>query len=689
MKKLSRIKVIGILGFFILPFSGTSQSSLECGDILLAHIKSRRDSIQDTRGKDPIKAEELARKLIDTLSDINLHSNYKCRKIKAEIYEELAVSKLYLLKFNEAENSVRKGLELVGDRDSTFVKAEAFNTLAEIFKERYKTEINQNSSLLDSARLIYELALENIPDTNLINELVLENISDTNLVQKAYYYNAVIFGNLAEVHIEKKEYDTAKYYIKKSLYVSRIAPKPKLEDTLKYNRHFGYIFESLADLYERSEIMDSAKVFLDSSIFYREPLKDEDKYEWMLINIRYANHLIKERDESFSDKYEEASLIGKSIGPGWKRKILRSIDYEDLANYYEFLKDERDKAHANLATARILLVFLVFSVVLLLIEYGKVRREKTKTEKQKELAESRKKYIEQLRKISEKITSTLNLNFILKEVYKEVNKVMDASIFGIGFYSPTENLIEIKLAINEGRVYKPYIRNLNNKKQYPAWCIDNALMDNMGIVYVNNTETEFSNYGFDSPPDDGNRELIDGSLSRRASSLMYVPLVFEKKVLGLITVQSFESNAYNVKDKNFLEDLARIVSISLANAKTFEEVYQSNLKKDLIISVTDHDTHKFFGWAKSSVEEIDKKNQIPELGRHISNLRKYLKGIELTFKNLKKWSSQLKLERFEPKLGKVNLTEFVNGLGLYEAYAGTKQLKLEIFPPSEEVFIRS
>ena len=78
-----------------------------------------------------------------------------------------------------------------------------------------------------------------------------------------------------------------------------------------------------------------------------------------------------------------------------------------------------------------------------------------------------------LSKIGKEITSTLHLDTILNTVYENVNQMMDASVFGIGVYNAENSTIDYQLAIDKGQRYKPYSRNMEDKDQFPVWCIEN------------------------------------------------------------------------------------------------------------------------------------------------------------------------------------------------------------------------
>ena len=94
-----------------------------------------------------------------------------------------------------------------------------------------------------------------------------------------------------------------------------------------------------------------------------------------------------------------------------------------------------------------------------------------------------------LNEIGQQITSTLDLEKILNTIYKRVNELMDATVFGIGIYHPQKHCIEYKLAIEKGKRYKPYTRDTNNKNQFAVWCIDNRKQ-----VFINNVHEEYKNY---------------------------------------------------------------------------------------------------------------------------------------------------------------------------------------------------
>jgi signal transduction histidine kinase len=196
-----------------------------------------------------------------------------------------------------------------------------------------------------------------------------------------------------------------------------------------------------------------------------------------------------------------------------------------------------------------------------------VMKEKN-TELEKKTEELEKSYnsVSVLSKIGRDITSTLDLETILNTVYENVNQLMDATVFGIGIYKSEEAAIEYRLSVEEGKRYQPYIRMMSDKSQLAVWCIENEKE-----VFINDIEKEFSRYLKDIDITFlKSAALEDGSMPKSPKSLIYLPLQVKDKTIGLISVQTFENNAYTQYHLDILKTLASYTSAALYNASSFE-----------------------------------------------------------------------------------------------------------------------
>ncbi|MDZ7359539.1 MAG: ATP-binding protein [candidate division KSB1 bacterium] len=178
---------------------------------------------------------------------------------------------------------------------------------------------------------------------------------------------------------------------------------------------------------------------------------------------------------------------------------------------------------------------------------------------------AQKENVEQLSQIGKEITASLEFETIFYKLYEHVNSLADAGIFGVGIYHPDKNQIEYKLAIAKGKRYAPYTRDMSDKNQFPVWCIENRRP-----VFINDVQVEYSRYI--GAYQHSGRLLEDGTRSEAPLSLIYLPLIAKDRVLGVITIQSFQKNAYTEYHLNLLQNLAAYTTIALDNADAYRRL---------------------------------------------------------------------------------------------------------------------
>ncbi len=161
-----------------------------------------------------------------------------------------------------------------------------------------------------------------------------------------------------------------------------------------------------------------------------------------------------------------------------------------------------------------------------------------------------------LSQIGKKITSTLDLELIQDIVYENVNSLMDATTFLIMMRNEKENKLECKLSIEKGEKLGLFEVPLEDKNRFAVWCVDNA-----APVFMNDVDNEWNRYiSFRKKPTAG----------ETVSSLIYLPMMIEDKIIGVISVQSFKKNAYTQYHLDMLNNLGNYVAIAFQNAISYE-----------------------------------------------------------------------------------------------------------------------
>ena len=269
----------------------------------------------------------------------------------------------------------------------------------------------------------------------------------------------------------------------------------------------------------------------------------------------YRFHLRSRADDGRSG---EEAIYAFAILPPWYRTTLAYIFYVLLFLFVTYVAwrwvsiYEREKARRKTK----------------ILEEQARALEATVSERTQEIraqaAEiaAQKDSIELLSEIGREITASLDLNTILFKLYERVNQIVDASIFGVGLYKPEQHLIEYSLAIENGKRYAPYTRSTDDKNQFAVWCIDHR-----EPILINDVAAEYAKY---IPTyEHANRKLEDGSVAQPPASMIYLPLVAQERVLGVLSIQSFKKNAYTEQHLRLLENLASYTTIALDNANAY------------------------------------------------------------------------------------------------------------------------
>ena len=170
--------------------------------------------------------------------------------------------------------------------------------------------------------------------------------------------------------------------------------------------------------------------------------------------------------------------------------------------------------------------------------------------------------VKTLNEIGKKLTSTLDIETIQNIVYENVNSLLDATSFLIMIHNENDHKLECKMFIEKGERLPLFEISMEDKNRFAVWCVDHA-----APVFMNDIENEYIRYiPFRSAPKAG----------ETVSSLIYLPLMIENRIMGVISAQSFKKNAYSQYHFDMLNNLANYVAIAFDNALAYEKINKAN-----------------------------------------------------------------------------------------------------------------
>ncbi|MES2320976.1 MAG: two-component regulator propeller domain-containing protein [Pseudomonadota bacterium] len=201
-------------------------------------------------------------------------------------------------------------------------------------------------------------------------------------------------------------------------------------------------------------------------------------------------------------------------------------------------------------------------------------RQKEEVERQKVNVEQAHRNITVLSEIGRELTATLDIETIMQTVYRHVHHLMDARIFGIGFYNEAAGVVEFPFAMDQGVRSEYYTRPLSDRNQFAVWCLHHRRE-----VFINDVATEYENYlerpqaKLMLPP-----LRLDGAPRSQPVAMMYVPLIVKERMMGVLCVQSVELNAYRRVHLDMLKTLAAHAAVALDNARAYRELEETQAR---------------------------------------------------------------------------------------------------------------
>jgi signal transduction histidine kinase len=179
-------------------------------------------------------------------------------------------------------------------------------------------------------------------------------------------------------------------------------------------------------------------------------------------------------------------------------------------------------------------------------------------EQQKEAIEQAYDNVELLSRIGRDITAKLSIVDIIETVYENVNSLMDAAVFGIALHDEAGGRLEFPAMKENGQRLPPFSYGLDDPERLAVICFRNRqeiVVEDMTREYRKFMRTH-------KPPVAGDP----------VASILYLPLVYKDRTIGVITAQSFRKHAYTDYHLNILRNLATYATIALVNADAYRRL---------------------------------------------------------------------------------------------------------------------
>lgn len=165
-----------------------------------------------------------------------------------------------------------------------------------------------------------------------------------------------------------------------------------------------------------------------------------------------------------------------------------------------------------------------------------------------------------LSEIGKQITMSLSIQEILDKVYENINQLMDANVFGIAMHDAENDQLHFPAIIENNEKIKDVAFDMNDETRLGVMCFKRQ--EDIIIGDFLNEIQQFI-------PTHEISEAVAGDLT---DSIIYLPLRLKEEVIGVITVQSFQKNAYDEYKVNMIRSIASFASIAIENASLYGDM---------------------------------------------------------------------------------------------------------------------
>jgi len=519
-------------------------------------MKKQLEYVDSILRSDPLKAYELVLEFKNDIKDEELMIDARTLEVRALIVMS-RVSEAVELADDLLDSIIEKGL-----KEKVTI---AYNICGIIQFDLLN---------YDKALELYMKGLSNLkdyPDQN-TESMILNNIGDIynhlemlddaldylymslDLEKKGDYHSMIGICqlNIGDVHYKKGEFETALDQIR--------AAENHFSNEEDYVG-ISYAHYSIGKVYKTIGNKEKAKSELNLSIDIMRRLHEKhtliQAYE-LMIEILIDEKQYNDALEYVEDAMKISMIIENKKGIGIIALHAAKI-YEIQENlveaikYYKMFADTREtyekdieEEHQKNIDAQINIEKAMHEKEIYRLRNVELRR---KTDEIQKLYED----MNTINTISQDITSTLEIRKILYVLYENINKLMDATVFGIFLYDEKKELLTTDFMLQYGEPLETMDIDTHDESSVVAWVVRNKQS-----VFTEDYLKEYYLY---------KEDYKANNLEHKSQSIIAIPLIIQDKIIGVITVQSSNKAAYNSYHLNLLKTLASHIAIAIKNSQ--------------------------------------------------------------------------------------------------------------------------
>lgn len=250
--------------------------------------------------------------------------------------------------------------------------------------------------------------------------------------------------------------------------------------------------------------------------------------------------------------------------------------------------------------------------------------------------------------IGRNITSTLDLETIVRTMYDNITALMDVTVFEVGIIDATGSALRFDLAFKHGQRREPYTLPINTPNHLATYCIHHV-----EEIFIGDARVEAALYGIHAPTS----SLTDAK-TPVLPSMMMIPLVIQDKASGIIIVQSSKRHAYTQAHRDIARSIASYAATAIENATAYKYIVQQQqllAEQAREIELTNTELHLINDLLESKNKELlelnNEKNEFLGIAAH--DLKNPLGIIRFAADMILRYNNSMPLEKQQELLTQI------------------------------------
>jgi signal transduction histidine kinase/putative methionine-R-sulfoxide reductase with GAF domain len=191
------------------------------------------------------------------------------------------------------------------------------------------------------------------------------------------------------------------------------------------------------------------------------------------------------------------------------------------------------------------------------------------------LYEETRRHVEELtalRNVDMAISSTLDLDGVLRVLHSEISKLMEMPVFRIALYDQDKGTLRFALDFDQGTYLEPHDVKLEDEHTATG-----SVVRTGEALWIEDAEQE---------PGQETEQAAETESSMR--SLLVLPLTVRDRVIGAMCAQSPKPGAFSAAQRRLFSSIARQAAIAIENAQLLEEsrrrLHEARLVQEVMLA---------------------------------------------------------------------------------------------------------